>query len=223
MRFDLHVHTRYSYDSSLSLEALVRAARQRGLDGLAVLDHDQIQGAFELQRIAPFRVIVGEEIGTADGGIGALFLSERIPPHMSAVMTVARIKEQNGLVMIPHPFARAVPGKIDPRKVLAIIDDVDVIEGYNARTPFASDDGRAREFAGRHGIPVSAGSDGHFRCEIGRAWSAIEDFASASEFLDALRRAAGHHCRKTSPLVAAATVASIPIRSLAALANRRLG
>ena len=71
MRFDLHIHTCHSYDCLLSLESLSAAVQRRGLEGIAVLDHDEIEGALCLSERAPFKVIVGEEIGTL-----ALILNE---------------------------------------------------------------------------------------------------------------------------------------------------
>lgn len=206
MRFDLHVHTSYSYDCFLSLETLAAAVRRANLDGLAVLDHDQIEGALRLRDTAPFRVIVGEEIGTADGGIGALFIEQRIPPHLSAEETISRIHEQNGLVFIPHPLSRRVPGRIAERKLLEIIDQVDLVEGYNARAPLLADDLRAQELAARYGIPVAAGSDAHFAREVGRAWTEIEDFETREEFQRKVRYAQLRYTRKTPYAVPLATV-----------------
>jgi len=209
MRFDLHIHTCYSYDSLLSLRKLADIVRRKGLDGIAVLDHDEVEGALRLREWAPFKVIVGEEIGTAHGGIGALFIEHRIPPHLSAEETIARIREQGGLVFIPPPLARGTPGKIQKNKLFEIINQVDLIEGYNARTPLASDDRRARELAAQHGIPVTAGSDAHFSFEVGRAWTEMDDFQTAQEFLRNLRHARLHYTTKTPYFVPALTVAMI--------------
>jgi hypothetical protein len=209
MRFDLHIHTCYSYDSCLSLAQLSRQVLRKGLDGIAVLDHDEIEGALRLRESAPFKVIVGEEIGTTHGGIGALFIEKRIPPHLSAEETIARIHEQNGLVFVPHPLARGVPGRIREDKLRQIVSQVDLIEGYNARTPLATDDRRAREFAAQHNVPATASSDAHFACEIGRAWTEMEDFGTAQEFLASLRQAKLHHTHKTPILVPALTVSLV--------------
>ncbi len=213
MRLDLHIHTRYSYDCLLSLEKLAATVRRRGLDGIAVLDHDGIEGALRLREWAPFQVIIGEEIGTRHGGIGALFLTECIPPHLSAEETIGRIREQGGLVFIPHPLARGVPGKIQTAKLHEIIGQVDLIEGYNARTPLSADDRRARELAAEHGIPVTAGSDAHFSCEVGRAWTEMDGFSTAREFLASLRQAQLHYRSKTPYFVPALTVALVAPRT----------
>ncbi len=76
LRFDLHVHTHYSYDCLLSLKRLAAVVHRKGLNGIAVLDHDEIEGALRLRDRAPFQVIVGEEIGTLlytriDGGFNS--------------------------------------------------------------------------------------------------------------------------------------------------------
>lgn len=226
MRLDLHVHTCYSYDCTLSLEKLSAVVQRKGLDGVAILDHDEIEGALRLREWAPFRVIVGEEIGTLHGGIGALFIEERIPPHLSAEETVARIHEQGGLVFIPHPLARGVPGKIATNKLYEILNEVDMLEGYNARAPFAIDDRRACELAAQYCIPIIAGSDGHFACEIGRAWTEVNEFQTPQELLANLRHAQLHYTTKTPYLVPALTVASIaPLtawRLLRSLIQRKL-
>jgi len=223
MRFDLHVHTCYSYDCRLSLESLSAVVRRKGLDGIAVLDHDEVEGALRLQGRGDLAVIVGEEIGTLHGGVGALFLRRRIPPHLSAEETIARIHEQGGLVFMVHPLSRGVPGRIEERRLREVLGQVDLIEGYNARAQPAADDARARELAALHAIPVAAGSDGHFACEIGRAWTELAPFNGPQEFLASLRMARLHYTTKTPCVIPGLTVASIGPLTLRRRLRRQLG
>lgn len=215
MKLDLHIHTCYSYDCLLSLQELTKAVSHRGLDGIAVLDHDEIEGALRLRDTAPFDVIVGEEIGTSEGGIAGLFLKERIPPHLTAEETVERIHRQGGLVLVPHPLSRGVPGRIRGNKLRQILGQVDILEGYNARAPLAADDEAVRRLAAECGIATSAGSDAHWSCEVGRAWTEVEPAGSPDAFLARLRQAQLRHTSKTPYLLAALTIAVIAPRTLA--------
>jgi len=180
---DLHVHTFYSHDSLLKPEALVRACTAKGIGCVAITDHNEIDGARLVQRLAPFAVIVGEEIRTSEGEITGLFLKERIPPNLSPEETIHRIRSQGGLVYIPHPFDPAVPVRLRRSALLRLFSKVDIIEGWNSRTLFRSADLKARDFAAQHGIAVGAGSDAHNRFEIGRAYVEMQPFRTKAQFL----------------------------------------
>jgi predicted metal-dependent phosphoesterase TrpH len=189
LRVDLHVHTTYSDDCWVPLEAVIEAVQASPLDAIAVTDHNEIEGALQLADQAPFPVIVGEEINSRQGEIAGLFLSEWIPPGLSAEETIERIREQGGLVYVPHPLACDVPTALGRRNLEAIIDRVDILEGFNARILRQADNLAAQELARQHNIPLAAGSDAHFAREIGRAGVELEPFASAEEFLKNLRGA----------------------------------
>jgi predicted metal-dependent phosphoesterase TrpH len=173
----------------MSLERVIKATRRNGLDGIAVIDHNEIEGAKRLAEVAPFAVIVGEEVVTREGEVAGLFLRERIPPGLSLEETVARIKEQGGLVYATHPLARDAPKSIGDEALESIIDRINIIEGFNARIRHRSDNERAKEIARLHGIAVAAGSDAHFPWEIGRAGIEIAPFSTPQEFLENLRQA----------------------------------
>ena len=201
MKADLHVHTCYSKDSTSPIEKVVQRCIEVGINCVAVTDHDCISGALEIKRIAPFTVIIGEEVLTDRGEIMGLFLSEEVPPHLSPEETVERIKYQGGLVCIPHPFDRFRPHSRLHRDALErIMPDVDLVEVFNSRTLFKQDAARALELAQRHGLPGTAGSDAHVIQEIGRAFIEIPEFNDAQQFITALNqgRISGH---RTSPLI----------------------
>ncbi|MDI7275238.1 MAG: PHP domain-containing protein [Anaerolineae bacterium] len=214
MRLDLHVHTYHSSDSLLAPDDIVQAARRRGLDGLAILDHDTIGGALELCERAPFLVIVGEEIKTAEGEIAGLFLRERIPPGLSPEETIAAIREQGGVVYVPHPLDRLRRSALGRRSLERVIDRVDALEVFNARDLIRQNGELARRLAVAHGLAMGAGSDAHVAYEIGRGYVEIEPFDSPSSFLAALRHGVATGAL-TTPLIHGLTTLTRFYRRLA--------
>lgn len=187
VRVDLHNHTHYSRDSILSPAHFVREARRRGLDCVAVTDHNTIRGALALRESTDFPIIVGEEVRSADGEVLGLFLSEEVPKGLSGRETIERIKAQGALVGIPHPFdgQRLALRREHMEK---LIGQIDFIEGFNSRMVFASGNDKAVEFARAHGVPVSAGSDAHSPLEVARAYVEMPAFESPADFMAALRQ-----------------------------------
>lgn len=185
IRADLHSHTFYSPDSITSPERLVQECRRRGLDCLAVTDHNTIRGALAVREIAPFQVIVGEEVRSSQGEILGLFLSEEVPPGLSPEETVQRIIAQGGLVGIPHPFDR-FRGALAYEAMRRLVHRIHFIEAFNARTTFPGDNGRALRYAQGNGLPVSAASDAHSPWEVGRAYLEMPSFDGPQSFLAAL-------------------------------------
>ncbi len=183
MRIDMHVHTCYSADSNLGLADIVQAVEDGLIDGLAITDHNEIKGAQELQQFAPFPVIVGEEIMTEDGEIIGYFLSKRIEAGLPLLETINQIKEQGGLVAVPHPFDRLRTSALKRNKLDLVTKYLDMIEVFNSRNVFKQDNQLAQEFAEKAGLLKIAGSDAHTKPEIGAAWIEIETFKGASDFL----------------------------------------
>lgn len=168
-------------------EAIRRAVIAAGLDGVAITDHNAILGALELQAVASFPVIVGEEIKTTEGEITGLFLSQCIPPGLSPEEAIAAIREQGGLVCVPHPMDRLRNSAIGRCVLERIVAQVDIIEVFNARMLLPQDNTRAREFARLYGLAMAAGSDAHLPCEIGHGYVQVDTASGPVEFLDALR------------------------------------
>src|SRR5690606_7627648 len=87
-RVDMHLHTHRSFDSLNAPAALLDCARKRGLDRIVVTDHNQIIGALEARALDPERVIVGEEVKTAEGfDVIGIFVEELIPARTPARRT----------------------------------------------------------------------------------------------------------------------------------------
>ena len=218
IKADLHVHTCYSPDCCTPLDKIINRCLEVGINCVAIADHNTIAGALKLKEIAPFRVIIAEEILTPVGEIMGLFLSEMIPKGLPPEETINRIKSQGGLVGIPHPFGRP-PSLLATSKrsnLLSeeILSQVDIIEVFNSRTPFSNSSTKARKLALEHRLAASAGSDAHTAGEIGKAYVAMPEFNGPNDFLHSLSQGEIFG-RRSSPLVHfASTWAKVRKRSL---------
>ena len=109
LKADFHIHTRYSMDCNTPLDKLIERCIERGVNCVAIADHGTAEGALKLKEMAPFKIIIAEEILTPEGEIMGMFLQETIASGLSVEETLSRIKAQDGLVCIPHPFDRFRP------------------------------------------------------------------------------------------------------------------
>ncbi|MCS7178416.1 MAG: PHP domain-containing protein [Anaerolineae bacterium] len=186
---DLHTHTSYSRDCLVSPERFLEVCRRRGLDRVAVTDHNTIAGALRLKEIDPERVIVGQEIRTTRGELIAYFLTEPIPPDLPPQEAIAAVRAQGGIVGISHPLDRTRREAMGRNGVEALLEEVDFLEGFNARCLFPADNQAALALARAYHLPVTAGSDAHSLWELGRAVVQMPPFDSPESFLEALRQA----------------------------------
>ncbi len=189
----MHTHSEYSPDSRTPLAAQASAIKAAGIDVVCATDHNTIEGALRLREMADgFRVIVGEEISSRDGEVIGLFLQTPVPRDLSGEETIARIRDQGGVVSIPHPFSRNRAYHFRRDALDRLWPQVDCIEIFNAREAFAADNRRAASYASERGIPGAAGSDAHRVSEIGGAWLELDEFAGREDFVDALRTGVVH-------------------------------
>jgi predicted metal-dependent phosphoesterase TrpH/glycosyltransferase involved in cell wall biosynthesis len=188
---DLHMHTEHSHDCAVPVEALLDYAEARGLGAIAITDHNVFAGAqeaVELSRGCPLVVIPGEEVKTEKGEVIGLFLDREIPRGMSMEDTIAAIREQNGVVYLPHPFDRlhVIP---DARTLHRHLAEIDVFEVYNARLLFEGFNDEALRFARKYNLTMGAGSDAHVLQGIGTGLVRMRAFETPEEFLMSLRSA----------------------------------
>ncbi len=199
LKADLHVHTEYSMDCGTPLHTIIERCQELGVNCIAIADHGTVEGALELQRIAPFKIIVAEEILTPYGEIMGMFLKESIPGGLSVAETIACIRAQDGIVCIPHAFDIIRPSALNPKVMEEIAHEIEVIEVFNARSLLHHSSEKVLAFARKYDIAQSAGSDAHVLGSIGNAYVEMPDFEGRSEFIRALKegRIIG---RRTNPL-----------------------
>jgi len=187
---DLHLHTSWSHDCSIDVADLLDHAEAIGLGAIAVTDHNAFGGALEAVRLADGRaltVIPGEEVKTeGQGEVIGLFLSEEIPRGLPFADVIAAVREQGGLVYVPHPFDRmhSIP---DPATLHRHLADIDVFETYNARLLFEADNDEAARFARKYDLVAGTGSDAHVLQGLGTGIVRMRRFEGPEEFLISLR------------------------------------
>lgn len=184
----IHLHTDYSYDSNISVEVLAAFIERKSIGCIAVTDHDTILGAERLSAITSARVIVGEEVSTSDGHLIGLFLHEHVRPGMSALDTAAAIHDQGGVVLVPHPFIRALSCGLGDT-AWRIAPNIDAVEVCNAQNLFRRADRLAHVFAKQTGLPMYVGADSHDRTSIAPCYQLMRGFGDPMDFLAAMREA----------------------------------
>ena len=169
LRLDLHNHTKGSWDCLSDPELLLARALERGIHRIAITDHNRLGVALAMYEMYPHRIIPGEEIKTREGiDLIGFFIKNEIPKGTGAEDACHLIREDGGIVYLPHPYA---PGKGGSgRHAEALAPLVDVIEVFNARLHPGKWNEPAEALARDHGKLRGAGSDAHTLGEVGGAW-----------------------------------------------------
>jgi len=198
----MHSHTMWSGDSTTTPDELALAVAGSGLDVVCITDHNSIEGARRLADELPCRVVVGEELRTSAGELIGLFLNERVPAGVTPVEAARRIREQGGVVYVPHPFD-PMRRNLSERALRELAEQglLDAVEVLNAKTSLSSLNARAADFAAEFDLAAGAGSDAHVPDALGSAYVEVPDFATPGEFVAALRagRVCGHHWDEPRP------------------------
>lgn len=189
LKIDLHVHTCYSYDSLITPEELVFYAKKHGLNGVAITDHDRIDGALNIAKlniakISDFLIFPGIEISSLNGHIIGLNVQETIPAKLSVDETVDRIHNAGGIAVACHPitFFRESLGRHANSKF-------DLVEVINASAlPFRYSVKHGKKLASQLGKPQIAGSDAHYGPEIGCAYTLVDAELDFERVIEALNK-----------------------------------
>ena len=171
LRLDLHVHSSFS-DGRDGVEEILKAALEGGLDGIAITDHDTLEGSFEAERTVgreglELLVIPGVEVSTSDGHLIALGVRELPPPGRSPEETIEFVRARGGITVVSHPFHLF-------RHSMYRIPDCDAVEVYNSKYIFGIANFWAKKMAERRGLPMVAGSDAHMAGTVGLGVTVVE-------------------------------------------------
>lgn len=171
-KIDLHTHSTASPDGGISKEQYIKLLDEKMLDFVAVTDHNTIKVAKELHKLLGNKIIIGEEITTAQGEIVGLFLKSVIAPNQSLLDTVEQIKVQGGVVYVPHPFETVRKGikQVDLDTIARLVD---VVEVYNGRAVAQNKGPKAAVWARLQKKVTAASSDAHGVKGVGTVYTSI--------------------------------------------------
>lgn len=184
---ELHVHTKHSKDSFLCFWPLYWKCRICNIQVIAVTEHNNLSGGqkfsdFCTRRGGRVKVIVGEEIMTAQGEIIGLFLKNEIQPGLLAEQTISQIKAQGGVVYVPHPYDLKRAKSVLSETVLSKCRmDIDCIEVHNGRNIDAQYSEEQRAIGKKYGLQFVVGSDAHTLLEVGRNYMEIDHIPAGAE------------------------------------------
>jgi predicted metal-dependent phosphoesterase TrpH len=197
---ELHCHTYVSGDSLSAPARLLEVCRRRGIDRLAITDHNAVAGARAALALDPERIIPGEEIMTTQGELLAFFVGELVPAGLPPDEALRRLRDQGAFISVSHPFDHVRKGAWNLADLERILDRVDALEVFNARVLSAEPNRLAAELAERARLPGTSGSDAHTYAEVGRAAMVLPPFSDAESLRVSLRSARILR-RRSSPLV----------------------
>ena len=197
---ELHCHTYHSSDSLMLPKQILQACDRRGIDRVAITDHNSIAGARETAALGPERVIIGEEILTTEGEILGYFVQEEIPKGLPPMEVVERLRAQGAVISIAHPFDPTRGHRWSMETLETLFPHIDALEVFNARCWNDQPNDMAADIARNTGLNSTAGSDAHAPAEVGRAYLNMPAFSDADSFKEALAhvRVMG---RRSVPLV----------------------
>ena len=202
---DLHIHTIYSYDGTASVPAVLKRAREVGLDVIAITDHDEIKGSLKAFDLAPksgIEVIPGIEITTAEGDLLALNVTEKIQRNLPLIDTVLKVGELGGFCIAPHPMAGGIGMKsLSAYSIMKALRNRNAarvliaIETYNATTIDKMSNHYAHILADRLEITQTASSDAHIVEAIGLGATEFKGH-TAQHLIAALKKGNVWHRKK---------------------------
>jgi predicted metal-dependent phosphoesterase TrpH len=182
----MHVHTYRSYDAHIRPKELVFYAGKQGLDGVAITDHNTLDGLREFRRINDLLIIPGVEVTTAQGHVLAINVGQTFRAFQSFAETVDQIHGAGGLAVVAHPtaFFKGIPERV----IGQIFDAMEVVN--SSAVPFSFSVRKNQRIAAKLGLPQTGGSDAHCANEVGMAYTMVDADGGVDEVVKAIKNGA---------------------------------
>ena len=188
LKIDLHTHSVASKDGGISVEQYKTCLKDKLLDYIAITDHDTIALAQQLNHDLGKQIIVGEEISTPEGDIIGLFLHKKVPANLPILKAIEHIKDQNGLVYIPHPL-ESVRSAVSQSTLEVIAQDVDIVEVFNGRALIQNKAPKAAMWTRINSKAEAASSDAHGISGLGKTYTIVNEAPTRSNLVQQLQTA----------------------------------
>ena len=172
IKLDLHIHSQYSEDGTGTPQEIIKHLQKRGLNGMAITDHNTVKGGLNALKVAPknFLVIPGVEISTRDGHIIALDVKQNILREQSAEITIEKIIDLGGIPIVPHLF-RSMSG-IKEEKLRHVVNKISAIEVFNSCSVPQSNL-KVAKIAKIYNLGGTGGSDSHNPKYVGYGYTTV--------------------------------------------------
>lgn len=196
-KLDLHTHSIVSHDGGITDRQYVRIL-QKKLDFVAITDHNIISNNLPSQPGLAPKIIMGEEIRTTEGDIIGLYLETSVPAGLSLADAIQKIKQQNGLVYVPHPFEKSRRG-LQIKQLQQFKKEFDIIEAFNARSLSSLYAELSTQFARTNNIAMASSSDAHGVLGVGTAYVKVQEAPTRENLVELLRQGE-LVCKYASPI-----------------------
>ncbi len=187
IKIDLHTHSQASNDGGIRFDEYVDVLKDGKLDCIAITDHNSISFAQQMRQTLGEQIIIGEEITTTNGEIIGLFLKRPVIPGQTPLETAKAIKDQGGLVYIPHPFETVRAG-LTEEALNTIVDLIDTVEIHNGRAMFQNRGPKAATWAKLNHKTTVASSDAHGLKGLGTTYTQISAVPSEKTLVKLLKK-----------------------------------
>lgn len=187
LKMDSHIHSEYSPDSSSKIDDILKIARTRNIDVIAISDHNTVDGTSEVlqkTRNADILAIPSIEISSTQGHILGFGCEEMVPQGLSPSDTIDRIHDLGGLAIVPHPYCFYRHGLLHKTDYKDL--KIDAIETKNARFIVGYCNRKANNLSKKENIPSLGASDAHYYKFVGDCYSLVKAEKDIDSILKAI-------------------------------------
>jgi hypothetical protein len=189
MILDLHCHTKFSPDSWSEPQALIRRAKELGIDGIGLTEHYSYRASEGVEKLAEkeeFLVLRGVEVSTDRGHLLVYGVKNdkwncwSQDHYLRVEEVIARINDMGGIAIPAHPYRGMEFTSFGD--AIFHLEGITAVETHNGNNSW-DEDALAQRAAKIMKLPTIGGSDCHEKRNLGRC---ITEFQNSINTIDDL-------------------------------------